>query len=40
MIQEIEKMGLGDVLEKLQFHRCETIYEKALFILEKFFPTE
>ena len=38
--EEIEKMGLGDVLEKLQFHRCETIYEKALFILEKFFPTE
>lgn len=37
---EIEKMGIGDVLEKLQFHRNDIIYEKALYIIENFFKYE
>ena len=37
---QIEKMGLITVLENLQFHRNETIYEKALKLIETFFSYE
>ena len=32
IIEEIEKMGMIDILEKLQYHREERIYEKSLLI--------
>ena len=34
---EIERMGMCDVLEKLQYDRDEYIYEKACNIIEKYF---
>jgi hypothetical protein len=37
---ELEKRGMLNVLENLQFHRSELVYEKALKIIENFFPVE
>ena len=37
---ECEKNGIMDVLEKLQMHDNQTVYEKTLQILEKYFEIE
>lgn len=37
---ELEKMGMLDYLESLQYHPNEKIYEKALKMIETFFPIE
>lgn len=39
-IKEIELMGMVDVLEKLQTHEDQIIYEKTLQILDTYFETE
>ena len=39
-VNEIEKMGMFDILEKLQTHENEMIYEKTLQILDNYFDTE
>ena len=33
-------MGMFDVLENLQYHPVEVVYEKTLKILETYFETE
>ena len=40
IVEEVEKMGMFDVLEKLQFHPVEIVYEKTLRILETYFDTQ
>lgn len=40
IVNEVEKMGMFDVLEKLQFHHVEIVYEKTLKILETYFDTQ
>ena len=40
IVSQIENMGLVTVLENLQYHRNETIYEKALKLIETFFSYE
>ena len=40
IVIEVEKMGMFDVLEKLQFHQVEIVYEKTLNILETYFDTQ
>ena len=40
IVDEVEKMGMFDVLEKLQFHPVEIVYEKTLKILETYFETQ
>ena len=37
---EIEKMGMFDVLENLQYNKSEIIYEKTYAIIKNFFPYE
>jgi hypothetical protein len=37
---ECEKMGISDVLEKLQMNENQMVYEKTLTILERYFETE
>ena len=37
---EMEKMGMLNVLENLQYHRSELIYEKVIKIIETFFIIE
>ena len=37
---ELEKRGMLDVLENLQFHRSELVYEKVIKIIETFFHVE
>ena len=37
---ECEKMGISDVLEKLQMNENQMVYEKTLTILETYFETE
>ena len=37
IVVEIEKMGMYDILEKLQYHPVEFVYEKALKLLETYF---
>ena len=39
-VNEIEKMGMFDILEKLQTHENDIIYQKTLQILENYFDTE
>ena len=39
-IKEIETMGMVDVLEKLQTHDDQIIYEKTMDILDNYFETE
>jgi len=39
-VNEIEKMGMFDILEKLQSHENDIIYQKTLQILENYFDTE
>lgn len=40
LMGEIEKMGMLDILEKLQVHEDEIIYEKTIHILENYFDIE
>lgn len=37
---EIEKIGMMDILEKLQMHENQNVYEKTLIILETYFEKE
>ena len=37
---ELEKRGMLNVLENLQYHRSELVYEKVIKIIETFFPVE
>ena len=39
-IKEIETMGMVDILEKLQTHDDQVIYEKTMDILDNYFETE
>lgn len=38
--QRIEQMGMFDILESLQTHPVEIVYEKTIQLLEKYFETE
>ena len=40
IVNEVEKLGMFDVLEKLQLHPVEIVYEKTLKILETYFETQ
>ncbi len=40
IVVEIEKMGMCDILEKLQYHPVEIVYEKTLKLLEAFFEVQ
>lgn len=40
IVNEVEKMGMFDVLEKLQYHPVEIVYEKTLKLLEMYFDTQ
>ena len=40
LLNEIEKMGMVDILEKLQVHKDQMIYEKTIQLLDTFFETE
>ena len=40
IVNEVEKMGMFDVLEKLQLHPVEIVYEKTLKLLEMYFDTQ
>ena len=40
IVEKVDKMGMFDVLEKLQLHPIEIVYEKTLNILEDFFDTQ
>jgi hypothetical protein len=40
IVKKIEELGMFDVLERLQFHPVEIVYEKTLKILEAYFETE
>ena len=39
-LSEIEKIGMVDILEKLQVHKDQMIYEKTIQILDTYFETE
>ena len=38
--KKIEELGMFDVLESLQTHPVEIVYEKTIKLLETFFDTE
>jgi hypothetical protein len=40
IVKKIEQLGMFDVLERLQYHPVEIVYEKTLKILEAYFETE
>ena len=40
IIDEVEKLGMFDILEKLQFHPVEFVYDKIIKILETYFETQ
>ena len=40
IVTKLEILGMFDVLENLQTHPVQLIYEKTLSILEKYFPLE
>ncbi len=40
IVNQVEKMGMFDILEKLQLHPVEVVYEKTLKILETYFDTQ
>jgi hypothetical protein len=40
IVKKIEQLGMFDVLEQLQYHPVEIVYEKTLKILEAYFDTE
>jgi hypothetical protein len=37
VVLEMEKMGMLDILEKLQYHPVEIVYDKILKLLENYF---
>jgi hypothetical protein len=39
IVMEIDKMGLSDVLENLQYHPVEIVYEKTKKLIENYFET-
>lgn len=40
LVVEIEKMGMCDILEKLQYHPVDFVYEKVLKLLETYFEVK
>ena len=40
IVVEMDNIGMCDILEKLQYHPVEVVYEKTLKILETFFETQ
>jgi hypothetical protein len=40
IVEKIEELGMFDVLENLQMHPVEIVYEKTIKLLETFFDTE
>jgi importin subunit alpha-2 len=40
IVLEIEKIGMCEILENLQYHPVEVVYEKTLKLLETFFETQ
>ena len=40
IVIEAEKIGLCDILEKLQFHPVEVVYDKTVKLLEEYFETQ
>ena len=40
LLNEIEKIGMVDILENLQVHKDQIIYEKTIQILDTYFETE
>jgi hypothetical protein len=40
VLKKIEQIGVTDLLESLQYHPVEIVYEKTLKLLETFFETE
>lgn len=40
IVKRIEELGMFDVLENLQMHPVEIVYEKTVKLLESFFDTE
>lgn len=40
IVKKIEEMGMFDLLESLQMHPVEIVYEKTIKILENYFETE
>ena len=40
IVDKIEKLGMFDLLESLQYHAVEIVYEKTIRLLEAYFDTE
>jgi hypothetical protein len=40
ILQKLEQLGMYDVLENLQYHPVEIVYEKTIKLLESYFDTE
>ena len=40
ILKRIQELGMNDLLESLQYHPVEIVYEKTLKLLEAFFDTE
>lgn len=40
IVKKIEELGMFDILENLQYHPVEIVYEKTIRLLETFFDTE
>lgn len=40
IVKKIEELGMFDILENLQFHPVEIVYEKTIKLLEAYFETE
>ena len=40
IVTKVEELGMFDVLENLQYHPVEVVYEKTIKLLETYFETE
>ena len=40
IVNEVDKIGMLDILEKLQYHPVELVYQKTFEILETYFETK
>lgn len=40
VVQRLDEMGMYDVLESLQYHPVQIVYEKTLHLLEEYFELE
>ena len=40
IVNKIEELGMYDILESLQYHPVQVVYEKTLLLLEKYFELE